>query len=239
MLDREQMSTAIVVTGLPRSGTSAVAGILHRLDVPLGKHFTEADDTNKKGFYEDIRFANINALMTRTANFTDWMVAIDKVANEGAMFNIVDMPRQISTYAYVGLIMAQCTKYQVWGVKDPRFILPYVLEDFLKSTLSIVRVGVIHVQRDLDSVYNSLLSVSTMSSDVKERTRANLKVVRDGFKERLIEIDLPVLEINYDNILYDSTGETEAIASFVYADIPEPDKIEEAASFIDKNLRRY
>lgn len=45
----------ILVTGVPRSGTSAVSGVLHHLGIPMGRS-TPGDEWNAKGYYHDLDF---------------------------------------------------------------------------------------------------------------------------------------------------------------------------------------
>jgi hypothetical protein len=59
------MSRCICVLGTGRSGTSATAGVLHKLGVPMGEPFVGADGNNPWGTFEDAR------LMT----LTRWVIA--------------------------------------------------------------------------------------------------------------------------------------------------------------------
>jgi hypothetical protein len=43
----------IVIMGLPRSGTSRIAGVLHLLGVYMGSRFPATNDDNPRGFFED------------------------------------------------------------------------------------------------------------------------------------------------------------------------------------------
>ena len=45
-------STALVVLGMHRSGTSALTGMLHRLGVALGEHLMPATNDNPRGYWE-------------------------------------------------------------------------------------------------------------------------------------------------------------------------------------------
>ena len=55
------MSRAIFVLSIPRSGSSCVAGCLHRLGVDMGSanYMQNTDFLNPGGYYEDRRFQNI------------------------------------------------------------------------------------------------------------------------------------------------------------------------------------
>src|ERR1700677_613707 len=45
-------STALVVLGMHRSGTSALTGMLHHLGVVLGEHLMPATADNPRGYWE-------------------------------------------------------------------------------------------------------------------------------------------------------------------------------------------
>ena len=57
------MGTAIIVLGGHRSGTSCVAGIIHRLGVPLGEHLLGPGVGNPVGHFEDLAFYHLHRLI--------------------------------------------------------------------------------------------------------------------------------------------------------------------------------
>src|SRR5215469_670527 len=57
---RSPMSTAIIVLGGHRSGTSCAAGILHHLGVPVGEKLLGANTGNPAGHFEDVEFLRLH-----------------------------------------------------------------------------------------------------------------------------------------------------------------------------------
>ena len=55
------MTQPILVVGTGRSGTSAVAGILHKLGVHMGDRFVETGAENPYGTFECRKFQQINS----------------------------------------------------------------------------------------------------------------------------------------------------------------------------------
>lgn len=64
------MATCFLVMGTPRSGTSAVAGILHHLGIPMGERiddpnnpdrwdFSDPNEWNPRGHFQDAAFGNL------------------------------------------------------------------------------------------------------------------------------------------------------------------------------------
>ena len=50
----------IIVTGLGRSGTSAVARVLHESGLSMGDHFRDPTIENETGFYEELPVCDLN-----------------------------------------------------------------------------------------------------------------------------------------------------------------------------------
>ena len=53
-------STAVIVLGMHRSGTSALAGILHHLGVELGDRLMQASPDNPRGYWEHRDIVAVN-----------------------------------------------------------------------------------------------------------------------------------------------------------------------------------
>src|SRR3990172_10433575 len=55
----------IIVTGAGRSGTSAVARVLHESGVRMGRDLAEATEDNTEGFYEELPVVLLHERMLR------------------------------------------------------------------------------------------------------------------------------------------------------------------------------
>jgi hypothetical protein len=55
--------SCVVVLGLYRSGSSAVAGVLHHLGVYMGSHFDPPNANNIYGYWEDLEFKKLHKEM--------------------------------------------------------------------------------------------------------------------------------------------------------------------------------
>jgi hypothetical protein len=86
----------VIVLGCYRSGTSAVAGVLHHLGVMMGKEFDPPAHTNPTGFFEDLDFKRI----------CDKLMLGKEV--EGQLAVVVKLRE---------------AEYPLWGVKDPQLCL--------------------------------------------------------------------------------------------------------------------
>jgi len=85
----------IAVLGCYRSGSSAVAGMLHHLGVFMGEKFDPPSKGNPRGYFEDIEFKDLH-----------------KLAMEGK-----DVSKE-----YKKLVDHRCN-LPIWGLKDPRLCI--------------------------------------------------------------------------------------------------------------------
>jgi hypothetical protein len=113
---------AIVVLGMHRSGTSAVAGCLQRLGVDFGPRLMPPTDANERGYYEHIDVVNLHDRL---------MLALDASWDETG-----PLPREWWLHhpradAYreelLNLLRRDFASAPLWGIKDPRLcrLLPW------------------------------------------------------------------------------------------------------------------
>ena len=107
------MPRCVVVTGMHRSGTSALAGLLHTNGVSMGKTFLPPPlPENPYGFFEDIEFRRLNDKLLALNNYnvksySPYIPSIFLVTRElrRDMRSLID------------------TRSGCWGFKDPRTCL--------------------------------------------------------------------------------------------------------------------
>ncbi len=123
--------TCVIVVGCHRTGTSAVAGVLHHLGVMMGCEFDLPTSANRKGYFEDLEFKSFHHKMDSMKN--TW---------EGSRLS-----RQ-----YCALVGSREKEYELWGVKDPKLCLYLpVLLDALTGDHRII-----HTSRSEDDTVRSL-----------------------------------------------------------------------------------
>lgn len=106
------MTRQVIVLGVHRSGTSMIAGVLHKLGVDMGAHLLGADSSNPYGHWEDMEASKINRRILREAG-GDWR----HVPTEQSIA-AVRMDQPIAAF-----IDKRETQHEVWGMKDPRLAL--------------------------------------------------------------------------------------------------------------------
>jgi len=101
----------VVVLGMHRSGTSAVANVLQHLGVNMGDRLFEANQWNPQGYYEDVDFFDVNVELVHAAggHWGDPPEAT-RIREVGAWF----IPQMVQ------IVRWKERARGVWGWKDPR-----------------------------------------------------------------------------------------------------------------------
>ena len=109
---------AVVVAGMHRSGTSFVASLLHAAGYGMGERQLAADRANRKGYFEDVDFLDLNRRMLRAAVPGDDAGHHDWGWTESERFDARAFePFRSEANALVDARRAQGAP---WGWKDPR-----------------------------------------------------------------------------------------------------------------------
>jgi hypothetical protein len=109
----------VIIVGMHRSGTSALAGMLHGNGVVMGEQgdfHPPPMKENPKGFYENRRFRNINDAILqergyRVKEFSPQVPRWEGRVSKGVWDNMVALVRHYDGH------------HKVWGWKDPRTCL--------------------------------------------------------------------------------------------------------------------
>ncbi len=120
--------TPVLIFGMHRSGTSAMASLCQRAGMCLGEHLAPPAEDNPKGFFEDQRVMLAHDLLLRRLGLgwdypgempPDWLLSADAEACGKALSGVA---RQIAK------------GNALWGIKDPRIsrLLPLWQEIFTR-----------------------------------------------------------------------------------------------------------
>lgn len=143
----------VVVISLPRSGSSLLAGILHRLGVKMGsnKGLVKGRHANKYGNYENQDFLRLNYYILIKAGSSSFSWA--DIPNDKEIFDSVQLFKP-----FIKRIIRK-NESELWGWKDPSVIytLPY-FEKYLTNPYYIV------LKRDIESMVKSHLKLSKVSN---------------------------------------------------------------------------
>ncbi len=140
----------IIIFGMHRSGTSALAGMLHSAGISLGEVFMTPLPENPKGFFEDLRIQGVNKKIIKS---------IGKEWNDvPTIKDLQQVPKQVlqlipQVYDYFR------TQFKTWAWKDPRLCLTFPL---WAKILPLEEVHVLFIVRHPMSVAISLQTRNQM-----------------------------------------------------------------------------
>ena len=177
--------SCVIVLGCYRSGTSAVAGVLHRLGVSMGKEFDKPSIANPTGYYEDLEFKRLYAQLAEGKEV------------EGSLDVLARM---------------RDTEYPIWGVKDPQLcILLHRFLPLLKTDHRIIST-IRDKHKICDSLSKAMKS---KFSDTVPSFLPLVEKYLTSKEEMLANYNGPVLEIDFELLKIDARKEVERIAEFV------------------------
>jgi len=137
----------VVVMGMHRSGTSAVANVLHHLGVSMGDRLLPANRWNPHGHYEDVDFFELNVEMLHLAG-GDWAhPPAEEAIREAGRWLLPEM---------IQLVRWKERARRTWGWKDPRMALTIRVWWEALGQAMIQDVRVVRVVREHVAVVESL-----------------------------------------------------------------------------------
>lgn len=218
-------STCLMVLGVPRSGTSCVAGVLHRLGVDMGEgHFQPDDWANPRGYYEDLR----------------WRMITQRITGKGYSLQAASLERIGQGQKRLYRTLAQeCAGKRLWGMKDPwlcfvgSFIWPILHEQG-------VEVRLVVTQRAREA------SVASVRAHLYKTYRGNGNAARiidtwqAGLDRQLERWSGSVHIVDYDALVEDPLPHVQALAAYAYQDVGRVNgSVEAAARWVSPRLRHH
>ncbi len=180
------MSRCVLVLGTGRSGTSVVAGVLHKLGVHMGNVFQPANRNNRYGTFECAEFRSL-----------DVMVAYDTWMSDESARN-----------AYARLVDKRKNGHDVWGVKDPDLVrtLHHVIPN-----LDDYRIVV--CKRDKAATVASYIKAYHTT---EEKAAAWYDDSIAHQERQLAALDCPVIEVEFDDLLKDPQAHVKLLHDFAF-----------------------
>ena len=216
----------IPVLGMHRSGTSALAGLLHSSGIVMGKpkEFKPKPlPQNPKGFFENysIRSLNDQILINQGNNYavTSWKLPIPKVTF---------LKKEIKKAARIILDNNKSNSY--WGWKDPRTCLTFELWIMAASSLALQNeLRPIYIFRSPSAVARSL----EVRNNIMQETALALWLEYNKRAYSILkQYKLNTLFICYEELNQDTQRQAERIKKFLNV------SFEFKTEFLDSSLNR-
>jgi hypothetical protein len=197
--------TCVLVLGRGRSGTSCISNILHEMGVNMGDRLKPSNVNNRKGFFEDLDFLELQMKMT------DWRSPNVNQLDEHLMEE------------YINLIK-QKEKQKLWGVKDP--LLCFFFPIFNKICSS--EILVINVNRNIIHSANSLVSRSYRWHETSTIIPFNealhiCKIYDEAKNKNLSVFKGKVLNLDFENLQKNTEQSIHELSCFL--NLPINDKV--------------
>lgn len=214
---------AVVILGMHRSGTSALAGTLHHLGVEFGRDLIGASPSNPKGHFEMTAAVHMNDHLLRRVFGTRWKLPFQLP---------LDWPSRVDIAGLAKTYEITLPTAPLFGLKDPRMCrLVPIWRSFLEMETTLPPRFVLMLRRP-EEVAHSLnkrdgIEVKDGLRLWREHVAASEQTTRDA--ERLI--------LTYEQLLADPLSTVDALTRFL--EIPPPRSPDEILSFLDPHLRHH
>jgi len=214
------LSRCVLVVGLPRSGTSCIAGVLHHLGVNMGETLYHGpSDWNAQGSFLDAEF---EALMSKLFRGTSNPSRLDIEDRSAIRQEVRDW------------VANRLRQRPIWGLKTYRLVYLFPLLDRLDD------VRIIAPERKLSESVESVKLRTGVIAEWREEDPRRSQYVADRFArlkaerdKSLTETKHPIHAVSFDALLDDPATQVGLIASFIGVPVTQA-----AVSFVDPSQRR-
>lgn len=218
-----------IILGMHRSGTSAIAGLLHSNGIVMGREkdfYPPPMKENPKGFYENVRFRRINDKLLQENGY--------RVKSFNPVIPLVPIVRDIGLRKRMKQLIREYDKdFRHWGWKDPRTSLT------LDSWLDVMEE--MEVARDIKIIImlrpSSMIAKSMRARGNKERYDGQFSSLAIEYISRAVSSlrihnpVIPSLTVNFNNVIADVKFAAEQLEELLEIEIND-------TSFIDPSIAR-
>ncbi len=210
----------VIVLGMHRSGTSALAGMLHANGIVMGKEedwYPPPMKENPKGFYENVRFRRINdKILAMNNNY--------KVKSFSPDIPFIRVCDDANIRQLMKRLISEFSVYPYWGWKDPRTCLTFLSWWNAFYEFGLTRdVRVISIYRPPEEIADSMrargnkeqhegqfeaLAIAYTNRLVKNLDESGVRHIRFTFKDLIDETEKcagaisTFLEYNVDDLSF-------------------------------------
>jgi hypothetical protein len=216
----------IIVVGMHRSGTSALAGMLHNNGIVMGddKNFVpKASQENPKGFYENFLFRKINDSIVGRSRYKikSWNANVPHM--KANCVNRYRMRRTLKKYN---------NKYGKWGWKDPRTCLTLGL--WLKEIKKLKLINTCKIIYVIRNPYAVAKSIVTRKNTNYKNALKLWRIYNECALNSIDCYDASTFYLSYEQLCNNKIKIATAMFTFLSHDFSEAI----VNKFIDKNLNR-
>lgn len=188
-----------LITGSGRSGTSAVAQLLHEAGLSVGHDLIAPDEHNTQGYFEERMLIMINDAILKAAGVGEWFTTATRQQIRDAATQYADYMRDLVK-----------TATPAW--KDPR--LSWTLEPWLEMLPERPRI-IVCLRSPAEVVASTLTYFAQGGDDAESAVRHVWRVQYERLLEIIAEYGLDAICVEYPALQADPEGAAEPLARFV------------------------
>ena len=189
----------LLITGSGRSGTSAVAQLLHEAGLSVGHDLLESDEHNAEGYFEERMVIMINDAILKAAGIGEWFTTATREQIRGAAVQYADYMRDQVKVAT-----------PVW--KDPRF--SWTLEAWLPMLPEPPRI-IVCLRSPAEVVASTLAYFAQGGDDAEAAVKHVWRTQYERLLEIIAEFELDAICVEYAALQADPEHAAEPLARFV------------------------
>ena len=188
-----------LITGSGRSGTSAVAQLLHEAGLSVGHDLIAPDEHNTQGYFEERMLIMINDAILKAAGVGEWFTTATRE-------QIRDAATQYSDY------MRDLVKTATPAWKDPR--LSWTLEPWLEMLPERPRI-IVCLRSPAEVVASTLTYFAQGGDDAESAVKHVWRVQYERLLEIIAEHGLDAICVEYPALQEDPEATVAPLAHFV------------------------
>jgi hypothetical protein len=174
----------IIITGSGRSGTSAVARLIHEAGISVGHDLIEADESNAEGYFEERDVIVVNDHILKDAGMDTWFAVASRAELLAVARKRGDEMRALSASAT-----------PAW--KDPRFC--WTLEAWMEVLPSEPRV-IVCLRSPAEVVASTLRYYGQVSDEARRHVEHRWQSEYDRLLEIIDEFRLDAMPVEFSEL---------------------------------------
>lgn len=188
-----------LITGSGRSGTSAVAQLLHESGLSVGHDLIAPDEHNTQGYFEERMLIMINDAILKAAGVGEWFTTATRQQVRDAATQYADYMRDLVK-----------TATPAW--KDPR--LSWTLEPWLEMLPERPQI-IVCLRSPAEVVASTLTYFAQGGDDAESAVKHVWRVQYERLLEIIAEYGLDAICVEYPALQADPERTAEPLARFV------------------------
>ena len=198
--------TAVIVLGMHRSGTSALAGVLSHLGCDLPATLMQGNESNPKGFFESDKICRLNddLLASGGSDWSDWQRFNPDWFETSRASEFVARATEV--------LASEFESSSLFVLKDPRMcrLMPFWTRVIESAGIQPV---VVHTHRNPLEVADSLSTIWTHTGQIPQL--GPLLWLQNVLSAEQESRGLPRCFVSYENLLSNWAGEVDRISKTI------------------------